>query len=61
MLSVSEAVALREDAGGHLVRESTYRRDPIESYAQLQNLRERDFFALYPSMEVILSDILHNH
>ena len=47
MPSVSEAVALREDAGGHLVRESTYRRDPIESYAQLQNLRARNFFALY--------------
>ena len=59
--SVSEAVALHEEAGGRLVRESTYGRDPIEHYAQLRHLRERDFFAVYPSMEVIFSDVLHNH
>ena len=27
-----------------------YGRDPIEHYPQIQKLRERDFFAQYPSM-----------
>ena len=47
VLSVSEAAALHEEAGGRLVRESTHGRDPIEHYAQLRHLRERD---LLPSI-----------
>ena len=58
--TVCEAVVLHEAAGGHLTRESTYGCDPIAENPQLQQLRKRDFFAAYSSMERIFSDVLHN-
>ena len=58
--TVCEAVVLHEAAGGHLTRESTYGHDPIAENPQLQQLRKRDFFAAYPSMERIFFDVLHN-
>ena len=61
VLSTTEGVRLHEAAGGHLVRESTYGRDPLEHHTELQQLRQRDFFALYPSVESIFSDVLLNN
>ena len=58
----SEAVAIHEDAGGRLSRESTFGRYPLECYPHphLQHLRDRDFHALYPLMQCIFY-VLHNH
>ena len=59
--SVSEAVTLHEATGGRLTRESTYGVDPLNMHPQLKALRERDFSAAFPSMEVVFSDVVHNN
>ena len=58
---VSEAVCIHENSHCQLTRESTYGTDSIQDFPGLQNLRERDFTAAFPSMEAIFSDILHNN
>ena len=59
--SVHEAVQLHESTNRRLTRESMYGVDPLAMHPALQQLRERDFFHSYPSMEVIFSDILHGN
>ena len=58
--SVSDAVNLHESNRSRLTRESTFGLDPLQGYPHLQRLRERDFHSVYPSMELLFSDILHN-
>ena len=58
--SVAQAVSLHEVNGRQLTRESTFGLDPLQDYPHLQMLRERDFFAVYPSMDILFSDILYN-
>ncbi len=59
--SVVEAVNIHESNGSRLTHESTFGFDPIGDYDGLQKLRERDFFARYPSMDIIFSDVLHSN
>ena len=56
--STSEAVRLH---GGHLSEEQSFGHDPLEGFAQLQRLRERDFFTLNPHMTTIFQDVLHGY
>ena len=59
--SVSDAVTLHEATGGRLTCESTYGVDPLNMHLQLKALREMDFSAVFPSMEVVFSDVVHNN
>lgn len=33
-------------------------RDPLEGYEQLQQLRERDFWQMYPNMEEVFQNVV---
>ena len=59
--SVLEAINLHETTTGRLTRESTYGVDPLDTHLQLKALRERDFFATFPSMAAIFSDVAHGN
>ena len=41
-------------------RLTTFGPDPLKDYPYLQSLWERNFRAVYPSMDLLFSDILHN-
>lgn len=56
--AVTDALSLHESNGGRLTRESTFGVDPLCGYPHLQRLRERDFFSVYPSMQLVFSDII---
>lgn len=60
--SVDHAVSIHTQQGGHLLPECAmvYGVDPIADYPLLRKLRERDFFNLYPSNEILFADVLHN-
>ena len=59
--TIDQAVHIHESSGGQLSRETTFGVDPLAGYSGLQGLHLRDFRALYPSLEDIFSDVLHNH
>jgi len=43
---------------GLLGDKHTYGRDPLEGYEQLQQLRERDFWQMYPNMEEVFQNVV---
>ena len=57
--TTSFAIALHEQLGGQLTRESSFGRDPLAGHPQLASLRERDFSFRHPSMEEIMQCVLH--
>ena len=58
--STSEVIRINENDGRQLCRNYSYGRDPLCGRTQLQELRERDFFALFPDFRVVFEDVLHN-
>ena len=58
--STAEVIRIHENDGCQLCRNYSYGRDPLCGRTQLQELRERDFFALFPDFRVVFEDVLHN-
>lgn len=58
--STAEVLHLHEHDGLQLSRDYCYCQDPLNGHTRLQELRERDFFALFPDFRVIFEDVLHN-
>ena len=56
--STAQVIQLHRNQGGHLGDEHTYGRDPLEGYEQLQQLRERDFWQMYPNMEEVFQNVV---
>ena len=56
--TVENAVSLHTDGGGRLTPEGYFGVDPIQSFPQLQSLRERDFQHLYPSLEAVFENVV---
>lgn len=59
--SVDEAVQIHESFKSRLTPETTYGRDPLANYVQLQKIRERDFLAYCQPMDSIFTDVLHGN
>ena len=59
--TTSNIVQLHQMQGGTLTEEHVFGTDPLDSHPELQDLRERDFFQMYPSMEVLFQDVLHSN
>lgn len=57
--TLAQAVSLHEGRGGSLSAEGHYGSDPIATYPGLQQLRERDFREVYPSMSALFENVLH--
>ena len=58
--STAKVIRIHENDGRQLCRNYLYGRDPLSGRTQLQELRERDFFALFPDFRVVFEDVLHN-
>lgn len=59
--TTANAVALHEQLGCQLTRESQFGYDPLISYPHLSRLRERDFYLRHPSMEEVMECVLHGN
>jgi hypothetical protein len=46
---------------GRLTTNASYGKDPLIDHPRLQELRERDFYQVYPSMDQIFRNILHSN
>lgn len=57
MQSTAQVIQLQRNQGGHLGDEHTYGRDPLKGY-ELQQLRERDFWQMYPNMEEVFQNVV---
>ena len=55
--STAEVIRIHENDERQLCRNYSYCRDPLSGRTQLQELRERDFFADFC---VVFEDVLHN-
>ena len=51
--STAEVIHIHENDGHKLCRNYSYGRDPLSGRTQLQELRERDFFALFRDFRVV--------
>ena len=58
ILTTTDAISLHEQLGGHLTRESQFGCDPLASYPNLSQLRERDFHSRYPNIEELMECVL---
>ena len=58
--STLQLIQLHEQGGNRLCRDATYGFDPLNGHPQLQELRERDLFILFPDLTVLFQDVLHN-
>ena len=50
-----------QDSGNQLCRDPEFGRDPLQGLVELQQLRQRDFIALYPDFRVVFHNILHSN
>ena len=57
--STQHMVGIHEEDGLRLQRDASYGTDPLCGNIQLQQLRERDFFAVCPDLDAVFQDILH--
>ena len=51
--STLQLIQLHEQGGNRLCRDATYGFDPLNGHPQLQELRERDLFILFPDLTVL--------
>ena len=58
--TTAEVIHLHCRQGRRLTDEHGFGRDPLEGHQSLQQLRERDFFQRFPSMELVFQDVLHH-